>query len=322
MHTSDGGASWRQQTSGIGWDLYSVTFTDASTGWAVGDWWILRTVDGGLTWERLQLDPPVRLASVSFADARNGWAAGAQGVLLRTTDGGSTWKAQDTGLGADTDLRAVTAANTYTAWAITPNLILHCGDSGRPTGSVDTTDTTAPITTAAGILDGWSRTALAIDLESHDGDGVAYTEWRLDSGGAGWTVGNHVVVDRQGRTILSYRSVDNRGNIEATRTAVIDIDGLPPATAASSALRVRRLATATFKGRLTDPAAPTCAVRLQIRRAGKIVRTVDLGAKAPGTIAVRWRCRLARGKYTYRFLATDLAGNPQSTATSKTLTIR
>ena len=129
-------------------------------------------------------------------------------------------------------------------------------------------------------------------------------------------------MDRQGRTILSFRSVDNRGNVEATRTVVISVDGVPPTTAASATLRVRRGAMASFKGRVADSVAPTCSVRLQIRRGTKVVKTVNLGAKAPGPVAVRLRCRLVRGKYSYRFLATDPAGNVQSAATARTLTVR
>ena len=147
MHTSDGGATWRRQESGITWDLKGVTFTDPMTGWAVGNWSIVRTLDGGNTWEpTTMLDPPVWLTAVSFADARNGWAVGAQGVILRTTDGGETWVPQESGLGSDDAVQGVAAANTYTAWAITSSVVLHCGDSGRAKEN----DTSPPTTVANG----------------------------------------------------------------------------------------------------------------------------------------------------------------------------
>ena len=37
-----------------------------------------------------------RLASVSFVDKTHGWAAGGLGTILHTSDGGATWKEQET----------------------------------------------------------------------------------------------------------------------------------------------------------------------------------------------------------------------------------
>ncbi|HEY5168876.1 MAG TPA: YCF48-related protein [Thermoleophilia bacterium] len=318
MHTSDGGATWRRQDSGISWDLGGVTFTDSTTGWAVGTWSILRTTDGGITWEPLpMLDPAVWLSSVSFADARNGWAVGAQGVILRTADGGETWVPQESGLGSDDAVQGVAAANTYTAWAVTSSVILHCGDSGRAKEN----DTSAPTTVATGVAGGWSKASVAIDLESSDVNGIAYTEWRLGDGPA-WSVGTHLVVDTPGTTRIAYRSVDNQGNVEATRSATVRIDGVPPTTAAAANVIVRKGAMASLRFRLTDPPAPSCSLSLQVRRSGKVVKTVAVGSARPGSVRVRWRCRLARGRYSYRLLATDLAGSTQTKAGAKTLTVR
>jgi len=44
-------AQWIKQTSGIFHDLYSVYFTDPSTGWAVGAYGtIIKTTNGGNNW--------------------------------------------------------------------------------------------------------------------------------------------------------------------------------------------------------------------------------------------------------------------------------
>jgi len=50
LRTTNGGATWTQQTSGTIYTLNDVSFTDALTGTAVGDWGrILRTTNGGVS---------------------------------------------------------------------------------------------------------------------------------------------------------------------------------------------------------------------------------------------------------------------------------
>ena len=47
------------------------------------------------------------------------------------------------------------------------------------------------------------------------------------------------------------------------------------------------------------------------------------GSRATGrTQSMRWRCLLARGHYTLRVYATDLAGNPQTLVGHRALTVR
>ena len=126
----DGGESWIQAEVPVSSDLVAVSFASDLLGWAVGhDGVILHTGDGGLTWE-LQLDgheasamivdfykarvddeqyPDAELylrreeillsyggtqplMDVYFEDGNNGYAVGIFNRLLRTTDGGETWK--------------------------------------------------------------------------------------------------------------------------------------------------------------------------------------------------------------------------------------
>ena len=123
LATSDGGITWDVQYTENPWDgawLSSVTFVDASHGWAVGtcgDGWIdgmpavapyiLATSDGGATWNEQYpgdvslLDGMASLNSVTFVDAKHGWAVGSAGdaadetaVIVATSDGGATWATQ------------------------------------------------------------------------------------------------------------------------------------------------------------------------------------------------------------------------------------
>ncbi len=126
-HTANGGTTWTKQAIKpsthpiFGIDLESVHFI-GSKGWAVGAAGaagrprigMLNTVNGGDTWtaaaSTIVLDSSsvitdkskIDLGSVYFTDDHNGWAVGDldfAGIILHTTDGGSTWDQQGNELG-------------------------------------------------------------------------------------------------------------------------------------------------------------------------------------------------------------------------------
>jgi photosystem II stability/assembly factor-like uncharacterized protein len=82
--------------------LHDVMFVDHDFGWAVGEHGaIWHTIDGGKQWFRQQSPVDVKLGGVWFASRELGWAVGgkslpylhtSRGVVLRTIDGGQTWK--------------------------------------------------------------------------------------------------------------------------------------------------------------------------------------------------------------------------------------
>jgi photosystem II stability/assembly factor-like uncharacterized protein len=84
-------AQWTQQNPvPKGYLLSSVYFTDANTGYAVGDsGTIIKTNDAGMTWAPLSSGTTNNLYSVQFTDANTGYVAGE--TILKTTDGGTTW---------------------------------------------------------------------------------------------------------------------------------------------------------------------------------------------------------------------------------------
>ncbi len=99
--TTDGGASWKRQKFFLPQRGVDVAFPDAQTGWLVTDaGTVLATADGGVGWtvvEKVKLD----VKAMAAADAEDAWlagnsvgAAGGPGAsaVLRTTDGGETWK--------------------------------------------------------------------------------------------------------------------------------------------------------------------------------------------------------------------------------------
>jgi hypothetical protein len=96
LRTSDGGASWVPQVSGVTTTLYSIDFANANLGWAVGPVsTILQTTNGGTTWRVLpevtQRFPGMTFFEVLFADSHHGWVSTYGGSVLRTTDGGQSW---------------------------------------------------------------------------------------------------------------------------------------------------------------------------------------------------------------------------------------
>jgi len=130
VRTTDGGASWSLQDSGVLVTLRDVWFADGVNGWAVGDFGtILRTTNGGASWVRQISGTTENLMGVSFADAPNGWAVGGGGTVLHTTNGGTTWTPQTSGVSVY--LLSVYAVSPTTACAVgTAGNIRHTTDGG------------------------------------------------------------------------------------------------------------------------------------------------------------------------------------------------
>jgi photosystem II stability/assembly factor-like uncharacterized protein len=118
LHTGDGGKSWKPQESNATFEdadgalkrayLFAVDAIDAKTAYAVGDRSMLTmTTDGGETWTAHKVAMEADLSGgqslaaadpifydVKFADAQNGWIVGEFGKIMRTADGGKTWREQ------------------------------------------------------------------------------------------------------------------------------------------------------------------------------------------------------------------------------------
>jgi photosystem II stability/assembly factor-like uncharacterized protein len=98
--TTNGGVTWESVLSASS-SIRSLFFLNPSVGWAADDYRLIyRTTDGGLTWKVTQAScpgvPPLYLSSLYFTDPRNGWAVGfhegALGVIVKSSDGGESWR--------------------------------------------------------------------------------------------------------------------------------------------------------------------------------------------------------------------------------------
>lgn len=116
--------AWTAQRSGSFSWLHAVYFLDETRGWAVGGSGVLlSTTDGGKAWRALQRPAEDALLDVYFSDELNGWLVCERSIydlktvdeprtyLLRTTDGGKTWKKINV-IGKDVDTRLVRALFT------------------------------------------------------------------------------------------------------------------------------------------------------------------------------------------------------------------
>jgi photosystem II stability/assembly factor-like uncharacterized protein len=130
IHSSDGGASWVKQVTGVDYTLMSIHFVDGKNGWAVGDGGtVLHTADGGTTWTKQKSPVSYYLMGVHFANAQKGWAVGERTHILYTADGGKTWQVQFKD--EDYILKSVSFCDEKNGWAVGEyGLIYHTTDGG------------------------------------------------------------------------------------------------------------------------------------------------------------------------------------------------
>jgi photosystem II stability/assembly factor-like uncharacterized protein len=95
LKTIDGGSTWTIKSSNntSSSNINTIYFADKNTGFVSRGYMaeILKTVDGGETWQ-IKKGSFDEIYSFSFIDAQNGFCAGEDGVIFKTTNGGSTWE--------------------------------------------------------------------------------------------------------------------------------------------------------------------------------------------------------------------------------------
>jgi photosystem II stability/assembly factor-like uncharacterized protein len=98
-HTANGGELWTFESMKLDFPivdpLYETVFTADGTGWAVGAAGEVVTRKPGETeWRRADLGMSIYtwLRAIDFPDAQNGWLVGGYGTILRTADGGKSWR--------------------------------------------------------------------------------------------------------------------------------------------------------------------------------------------------------------------------------------
>lgn len=257
LRTTNGGTTWKAQPSGTTQALNGVACADASTCWVVGNkGTVRRSTDGGATWAGQSAGARTTLLAVGCSDASTAWIAGNGGLIRNTTNGGGAWVSQTSGTkqalhalsvidashvrvaGASGTVRlTVNGGNSWVAEATGTTQTLYgiawrgaCGwlVGGGGTILADRPDTSAPVTTAAGLqadnLSGWTNAAVTVTLSATDvgNAGVAATYYTVD-GGVAQTYTKPFTVSGVGQHPVTYWSADTLGNVEAVRTGWVNI---------------------------------------------------------------------------------------------------
>lgn len=133
LHTTDGGATWFEQTSGAKGLLNCVFFINLNSGWVAGDYGtILHTDNGGNTWIIQATAPtPTRnsLSAITFVTLDTGWAVGWKGTILHSGNGGKTWIKQDSN--TQDWLQSAVFRSSQSGWIVgAKGTILHTNDGG------------------------------------------------------------------------------------------------------------------------------------------------------------------------------------------------
>ncbi|MBF9133228.1 ThuA domain-containing protein [Plantactinospora sp. S1510] len=169
-------------------------------------------------------------------------------------------------------------------------------------------DETAPVTTAtvSGTpVAGWHTGPATVTLAATDnagGSGVARTEYQLD-GATTWTAYTEpVLVAGDGTHVLRFRSADEAGNVEETKSVEVKIDATAP------------VSTAAFAPPTDDGwHSGTVPVTLTSTDAGsgvaKLEWSLDGGAWTPYTEPVNVT---GDGQHELLYRATDAAGNAET----------
>jgi photosystem II stability/assembly factor-like uncharacterized protein len=121
LKTTDGGKNWQKVDAGTNESLFSLYALSPQKMFAVGEKaTVIATEDGGATWKTIKIQAKAKeagsdeamiglnddsiiaqdpaLYDVKFIDDKNGYIVGEFGKILRTSDGGATWKEQQQSL--------------------------------------------------------------------------------------------------------------------------------------------------------------------------------------------------------------------------------
>lgn len=130
--TQDGGRTWQTHGGPFSERDSSIIFVNDRIGWAASQRGsdLYQTDDGGQTWKvQIRVEPDIGITALQFADRTQGWACGFRrtkngtsgeeesSVLLRTTDGGQSWRFVDVPEG-DLIAEQIYFTDTLNGWLV------------------------------------------------------------------------------------------------------------------------------------------------------------------------------------------------------------
>jgi photosystem II stability/assembly factor-like uncharacterized protein len=188
MHTTDGGAAWEPQASGVQAPLRGVSFADGQRGLAVGDHVVLATSDGGSHWVPVDTGFDAVWTAVASRDALHAWIVGERwnqaaqrydALALRTADGGATWSEQAEAGASAGGLRSLSFASDQRGWAVgVGGLVWRTADGGQSWTRLKWSGKAGLDLLGVAFVD--ERTGWAV--------GEQLSIYRTTNGGATWTL--------------------------------------------------------------------------------------------------------------------------------------
>lgn len=138
LKTINGGLNWISLTTGLTANVNDLYFINTHEGWIVADEGnVCNTLDGGINWNCQQLDSAAdkKLSAVFAMNSNDVWVGGSnnisEGLISKTTDGGTTW--QDAYIETyvwDILIRRIVMTNANTGFACTRGYVLKTTDGG------------------------------------------------------------------------------------------------------------------------------------------------------------------------------------------------
>jgi photosystem II stability/assembly factor-like uncharacterized protein len=197
LRTSDGGQHWQKATTlTIRRSINSVFFLDPATGWLVTDTaQIYKSTDSGATWSLQFSTPRAYFGDCVFFDDSTGFAAGSdmnganmynEGILYKTTNGGTTWTLAKSYLITVWSISSLVFADRKHGWALGDYDLLKTTDGGL---SWQTPVAFSSITDSAFVkTSGYINRICFEDTVSGFGIGRYGHVIRTRDGGTSWTL--------------------------------------------------------------------------------------------------------------------------------------
>jgi photosystem II stability/assembly factor-like uncharacterized protein len=177
LRSFDNGVSWiiDNLVNGEQSAFSSADLISDQKGWVVTGDRVLYTVDGGENWTTVNTGTFAAYESIFFIDENIGWVCGSSGKILKSTDGGTSWNEQISGVSQTTCFYEIIFLNSNLGWtAGEDGIILKTTDGG----SVWTPQTSGTSTDL--------RSICFIDENIGWASGISGTIISTTDGGATW----------------------------------------------------------------------------------------------------------------------------------------
>lgn len=203
--------------------IQDLSFTNMRNGWMVADGLLYHTRDAGRSWQRVKpIDREGALKTVCFINSSVGWVAGKSGVVIRTMNGGVTWRKVDSD--AEFTIERIRFVSRDKGWAMgldisppeTKRILLLTSDGGltwRKAPGSDTQQFASVIFVNSHL--GWAINSKDQILQSVDGgetwtvqrprDGTGWTSVFFVNESDGWAAGNGIIHTTDGGKTWKYQ---------------------------------------------------------------------------------------------------------------------